>query len=139
MKFEIEPEIAGGWGDGTEVDTSVHPPKVSKLVYEFENWLGDDILESFPCYIVTEVLAQKILKASLTGVEFDTVEISKSQQFIEVAPSTDLPEFKWLKIVGSGNDDFTIGNSGALVVSTRALNILEQSNIENCDVRKAAT
>lgn len=43
----IEPEVAGSLGKETELDSSVFPPHVKKLHYEFDGWLGDDILESF--------------------------------------------------------------------------------------------
>ena len=37
MKYVyVEPEVAGGLGQGTEMDTSVHPPVVRKLQYELE-------------------------------------------------------------------------------------------------------
>lgn len=43
----IEPEVAGGLGEETQMDSTVHPPLVKKLHLEFEGWLGDDILETF--------------------------------------------------------------------------------------------
>lgn len=53
--YVLEPEVAGGWGgDGTVVDREFHPPIVSRLVYEFDGWLGDDLVTTFPpVYIVT--------------------------------------------------------------------------------------
>ena len=38
--YYLEPEVSGGIGDSTILDTSVHPPIVSALEYEFEDWLG---------------------------------------------------------------------------------------------------
>ncbi len=60
--FYIEPEVSGELGEGTLMDTTVHPPKVEKLNYEFSSWLGDDLIESFPCYIVSERLAERLKK-----------------------------------------------------------------------------
>lgn len=51
----IEPEVAGSLGKEKKLDNSVFPPHIKKLHYEFDGRLGDDILESFPCYIVTGV------------------------------------------------------------------------------------
>ena len=58
----IEPEVAGGLGDHTVMDRSVHPPIVSKLHYQMEGWLGDALLESFPVFIV--------ISASFMGFRF---------------------------------------------------------------------
>jgi hypothetical protein len=52
--FQIAPEVAGGWGRNTVMDRSIHPPHVTKLHFEFDGWLGDVLLESFPCYIITK-------------------------------------------------------------------------------------
>jgi len=43
----IEPEVACGLGEKTQMDSSVHPPIVSKLHFVFEDWLGDDIIKPF--------------------------------------------------------------------------------------------
>lgn len=40
MKYcVIEPEVAGGLGENTVIDQSVHPPKIARLHYNFEGWL----------------------------------------------------------------------------------------------------
>lgn len=54
MKFYIlDPEVAGGLGTQTEIDSSVHPPLVKRLHYELDAWMGDDLVQTFPCYLVT--------------------------------------------------------------------------------------
>src|SRR6476660_8794270 len=63
----LAPEVAGGWGERTVADTSTHPPRVTALHYQFDGWLGDELLESFPCYIVTRRLAHALTAAGLSG------------------------------------------------------------------------
>ena len=41
----VEPEVAGGVGPHTVMDRRAHPPVVTKLHYEFEVWLGDELLK----------------------------------------------------------------------------------------------
>ena len=133
--FYIEPEVAGGWGANTVVDTSCHPPHVSKLNYEFSGWIGDDLLESFPCYIVTERLQKDLIKTGLTGFFFDEVEISKSEEFMDVFGDKHLPNFAWLKIVGdAGKDDFGIADDYRLVISDAAYNLLRSHQLNNATV-----
>jgi hypothetical protein len=64
MFYLIEPEIAGGLGDHTEIDTEVRPPVVKSLEYRLEGWLGDELLESFPCFIVTSLLRKEFATQS---------------------------------------------------------------------------
>ncbi len=139
MRFELEPEIAGGLGEKTVMDNSQFPPRVSSLHYEFNGWLGDELLESFPCFIVTETLANKIKDSGLSGVEILDVIISKSSDFEELYPNTELPSFKWLKIDGDYTKDFSLNSENLLLVSKSAFDLISQFSIMNCEVREAAT
>lgn len=89
------------------MDNSVFPPHIKKLYYEFDGWLGDDILESFPCYIVTESLRKDFENNKFTGISFHEATISKSETFSELYPERELPDFHWLQINGEVyKDDF---------------------------------
>jgi len=135
MYYYIEPEVSGGFGEQTVIDATVHPPKISILHYLFDGWLGDELIESFPCFLVTEKIAKQIEHEGLSGASFDEVFISTSEQFKELYPNRELPSFRWLKITGkAGVDDFGIADDFRLVVSKRSLEILEQGQISNADI-----
>jgi hypothetical protein len=135
--FKLEPEVAGGLGQKTLMDTTVHPPSVSILEYQFDGWLGDDLLESFPCYIVTEKLKNLVQENSFAGYKFDDVIISTSDTFKELYPETDLPKFYWLKIDGkAGIDDVGFSESNYLIVSEIFLTTLLKVNLKNCLVEE---
>jgi hypothetical protein len=91
--YIIEPEVAGGLGENTVMDRTTHPPKVSKLHYKFDGWLGDVLLESIPCYIATKEVVQKLKIIHPTGVDCCNVEITSSEQFHDIQPNSKLPEF----------------------------------------------
>ena len=55
-EYTLRAEVAGGLGPQSVLDSSTNPPVVSVLHYDFVSWLGDDIVASFPCSIVTSVL-----------------------------------------------------------------------------------
>ena len=134
FKF-IEPEVAGGIGEDTKLDTSVHPPVVYQLHYEFSGWLKNDIVESFPCFIVTDRLKEAILKHRLSGVEFDYVKVTTSYVFEELYPVLVLPPFNWMKIIGRAREeDFGISDKFRLVISERAYEIISLFDISAADV-----
>lgn len=131
----IEPEVAGGMGEGTELDNTVHPPIVKKLHFNIEGWLGDDILETFPCFLVTTSLKNKIEIENLTGITFDDVLITKSSSFIEMYPNRILPKFYWAKINGTfAKSDFFLGSDNRLIISQKAYDLLVQFNFNNAIV-----
>lgn len=135
MYFYVEPEVSGGIGEHTVMDTSVHPPKVSKLHFQFDGWLGDDLLESFPCYIVSERLAKELELRSLTGFSIQDVEVSKSDQYENLYPGKVLPKFYWLQVSGTaGEEDFGIADDHRLVLSEMALSLLRKYKIEEADL-----
>ena len=133
--YSLKPEVAGGWGPITVADTRVHPPVVKKLNYEFDGWLGDDILETFPCYIITKRLSDLLTVSPLTGYEIDDVVISYSETFMELYPNKKMPTFFWLKIIGAaGIEDFGAENNNRLVVSETVMNLLARVQIKYCDI-----
>jgi len=133
MKYlYIQPEVAGGLGENTVMDRSVHPPIVTRLHYKFDGWLGDVLLRSFPCLIVTKGAKERLQSAGLTGIAFDKVEVTTSELFQEIYLDRKLPEFVWLKIVGKpGQNDFGFVGNARLVISERALKALEGLGISN--------
>jgi hypothetical protein len=135
MFKSIEPEVAGGLGEDTKLDTTTHPPVVFYLHYEFYGWLDNDILESFPCFIVTDRLREAILDARLSGVAFDHVKVTTTDEFEAFHPGVVLPPWSWMKISGkAGMDDFGISDKLRLVVSEKAFGVLSLFNISAADV-----
>ena len=127
----IEPEVPGNSDDEIKMDTSVHPPIIQRLVFEFDGWSGDCLLASFPCFIMTEAATEAVQKAKLTGVNFDNLIVLKSEMFEEMYPNRLMPKFYWAKIVGvAGQDDFGLAYGYRLVLSQTALKLLTPFGLE---------
>jgi hypothetical protein len=118
----VEPEVAGGLGPSTVMDGGA----VTRLEYRFDGWLGDELLEVTPCFVVTERIAAELERAGLTGFVLAEVLITTSEVFRELYPGRQLPPFRWLKIVGGPSDDLARDHLGVLAVSRRALELLER-------------
>ena len=144
--FLLEPEVAGGFGENSVlIYEDKRIKEVKHLHYEFEGWLGDDLLTTSPCFIVTESLANTIISSKLTGVRFDEVEVSQSDIFKELYTNKDLPSFKRLVPLGSVEleqgrvikwigQDFCLENRVDLVVTENALEVIKKHALQNCDI-----
>lgn len=137
--FVLQPEVAGGLGPKTVLDRSTHPPRVDDLHYLFEGWLGDELLETFPCFIATEALWKSLEGAGLSGVRAGPVRVSASEQYVEIYPERVLPPFVRLLVTGDpGRDDLGLKHPARLVVSRRALEVLRTGRLEQCGVEPFA-
>jgi len=104
------------------------------LVYQFDGWLGDELLEAFPCFIVTGRLATAIEASDLTGARFGPVEVAKSALFEELHPALDIPQFRRLHVFGNSKADFSLDSQHRLCVSDSALALLKRFSLANCEV-----
>lgn len=128
--FYFEPEVAGGLGAETVMDPFFHPPVVKRLHYEFDGWLGSEVLETFPCYIITDNVAGIFAASELQGVSVEEVIISVSQEYRDKYGNRPLPEFLWMKVTGEpGKDDVGIAANLKLVVSDRVLAALRNNGV----------
>jgi len=137
MKFYyLEPEVGGSpAGDNTIADWIAHPPKIDRLHWEMDCWLGDVLLWSFPCWIATVATMNAIKSSGLTGTVFDDVEVTMTENQRDFDPDLVLPDFVWLKVVGkAGHDDFGVARDLRLVVSERALKLLQGLGISHAKV-----
>ena len=93
MQYILEPEVSGEIGDSTVIDTSVHPPIVSYLHFVFMGWLGDDLIECFPVYLVSEHLAGALSAANFTGIRINDFEIGISDEMLSPSVGYNLARF----------------------------------------------
>lgn len=133
--WAIEPEVAGQLGPRTEMDRSTHPPVVKSLHFVLSGWLGDALLETFPCYLATQEAIEKLAEAGLSGWADADVAFEIDEQLLGREPNLHVPTFRWFQITGElGLDDFAIGADLRLVVSARALDVLRRLGIANAEL-----
>ena len=134
MSWRLHPEVAGELGEYTRMNAAVHPPEVYALHHRFEGWLGDDLLECFPCFLVTKRLAHALHGSSLTGWKIGPVQITLSPEFEELYPGRRLPEFRWLQVGRDPKADLYLSSDHTLVVSDEAMKFLRRFSISNAEV-----
>ena len=136
MYFYLEPEVAGGIGPNSELHREDGRLVVTRLNYEFDGWLGDALLETTPCFIVTDEARHAIEGAALTGITFSDVEVTRSAVFTDLYGDKVLPHFWWLVVVGQpGTDDFGLDNDLRLVASEQALVALRAVGLAHAEVQ----
>lgn len=150
--YMLKPEVAGQKGDATVIANldelrsgAALYPNVTKLEYEFYGWLGDELLETFPCFVVTSDLAESIKASGLSGAEFLPVHITKSDFFIE-AHDRELPAFVRLMPTGRvlvdangavqswSGEDFNLAQRAELVVTDEGMSVLRRHRIGHCEI-----
>lgn len=135
MFYYIEPEVAGGIGPNSDTHRENGELVVTRLNHEFSGWLGDALLESTPCFVVTDNARQMIENAELSGVSFGDVEITRSSMFIDLYGERELPRFHWMHIEGRPKaDDFGMSDDLRLIVSGAALEILKRAGINHAEI-----
>jgi hypothetical protein len=138
--FRLEPEVPGGFGERSVLDTSVHPPTVHRLHFEFMGWDGDDLVESFPCFLVSERLGRAMTDERLAEFELADVEVTVDEQFQEFFPQSamSLPTWSWLKPRGEPwASDLWINGRADLYVSAAALNVIRRFSLAHCEMFEA--
>lgn len=133
--YRLKPDAPGQLGDKTVLNDQTHPPQINHFQFVFDDWFGDDLIECFPCFMITERLLNKLEGMSLKGYVIKDVEIEFSPLFYDLNGNKEVPKFKWLYINGTPDDDFYIDEEHCLVVSSLAYEQIKgNGNIRNCEV-----
>lgn len=136
MFFLLKPEVAGGWGPNIKAHRKTHPPVITHMHYEFQGWLGDDLLTTFPEYVVTQRLAAALETSNLTGFRLASVETSAGDMWQQLYEDRPLPQCRWLKVTSpAGKADLGKTELAELVVSQAALDFLRGFSLKECGVR----
>lgn len=146
MKYYLlKPEVAGELGDSSEIIYEGGRIKVVVfLEFVFKEWLGDEILKARPCYIVTNGIKDSFLKNGITGVKYEDIKMSFSEEFIDMHKDTsNVPAFVRIipfnrieEIDSNMEEDIYLDKYNRLVVSEKTIKILKQHKIDNCDIEQ---
>ncbi|PPG05838.1 hypothetical protein C5E06_00225 [Pseudoclavibacter sp. RFBI5] len=135
----LEPEATGTVGAGAEWlhDANGARSQADPLRCEFAGWLGDELVSVLPDFVVTGALADALRASDLTGFELRTATVTKSPEFVSYAGA--LPE-GWERLAPTGrpdrDDDFA-QRDGMLLVSERALSLLNGHRIVEAQLAAA--
>ena len=137
MHYVLEPEVSGELGKKTIINTDKWPPVVFHLHFIFKGWMGDDLIECFPVFMITEVLKMNLDKSNLSGFQIENCEVDISDEMKLLQPDITPPIIFWLKVSGEENkDDFFIDNKNKLCISEKAFTLLTNFHLNYCEISK---
>ena len=100
---------------------------------------ADDLIQSFPVFLVSEDLGAQIKLARLTGCVLAPARISRSADYREVYGNAPHRSYLWLKVDGTSQQtDIWLDSKFRLCASGRAFKVLEQANLSGCQVTKVS-
>lgn len=142
--YLLYPEVAGELGEGSKI--AYENGKIKEVIfleYNFMGWLGDELLTTDPCFIVTEGLQHDIILNGLTGVKFNNIAMTFSYEFHELYGDRRVPKFVQIICNNSYESsvqnliyDFYLNKYKNIIVSEKALSVLKQHKIDMCDIEK---
>lgn len=133
--YILNPEVSGQIGEKTLLNTNTHPPIVERLHFIFYGWLGDDLIECFPCFLVSEKLKILLQKTNFSGFLIKDCETELSEEILIMQPQIVLPKFYWLDVGHDKNSDLFIDESLKLQVTDAAYDLLKRVNLKYCDIQ----
>jgi hypothetical protein len=123
VHYRLQPHVAGELGPETDFDPSTHPPVVKNVVYVLDFPEPDDLIESFPVFLVAEALCERL--GGLSGFELEPATV--------VFDGGSRP-FRRLVVTGTAADDAWIDEDLMLCVSAEMLEALRTGRLRFCDI-----
>jgi hypothetical protein len=131
MPYALEPHVAGELGPATRfVDRSVHPPVVADVDYVLDYPDTDDLIESFPVFLVSEPLAARL--SEHPGLGFEPAIVLRSDGYAEL--HGDAPHKPYVRLLIGDGPDAWIDDELRLCVSDRLMTLLREFDLRRCDV-----
>lgn len=131
MPFVVDPQVAGQLGEGTEMDTSAHPPVVHRVEYVLDHPGTDDLIQSFPVFLASDSLREDLAAAHVRGITWREAVVSRGDFYGDYPVADPIP-YSWL-VPGQRGDDCWV-EGGSLVVSDRMMEVLRGARLSDCIV-----
>ena len=135
MPYRLDPHVAGELGEKTELDPSVHPPIVTAVEYVLDAPDADDLIESFPVFLVSAALATRLDTAGLTGFVLRDASVRPSDEYL--ARYGDVPhgEYRRMQLhADNPTADAWLDGEQRLCVSDRMMAVIRSHRLARCDV-----
>ena len=129
--------MAGALGPRTLLDTAAYPPTAVAVEYVLDAPYGDDLIESFPVYLVSVGLAARLDASELTGFALARATAVAGDGYRAAYGDVPHKAYRWLQVIGGRHDDCRLTADYRLWVSPRMMDVLAASDLGHCMVDAA--
>lgn len=135
MPYRLEPHVAGELGEATDLDPSAHPPVVRAVEYVLDAPDSDDLIESFPVFLVSARLAERLDAAGVTGFVLEDAIVRPSTEYLATYGDVPYSEYRWMRLQDGGSTaDAWLDGDQRLCVSDRTMNVLRPYRLARCSI-----
>src|SRR5215211_250252 len=134
MAYVLEPLVAGELGDETDLDTRTHPPLVHSVEFVLDLPTDEDLIESFPVFLVSEELASALTAAGFRGFQLSDAQVRPSHEYLANHGEVPHKRYRWLRLMPSRPSDCWLDAQYRLCVSDQMYFVIARHRIDGCDV-----
>ncbi len=134
VAYILEPLVAGELGEETVLDAGTHPPLVRSVEFVLDSPTEEDLVESFPVFLVSEQLGASLTAAGLVGFTLDDANVHPSTQYVAVYGDLPHKAYRWLRLISSSPSDCWLDEGYRLCVSDRMYSVIARHKMEGCEV-----
>ena len=136
MPYRLEPHVAGELGRRRS-SIRRQPPIVTAVEYVLDGPDADDLIESFPVFLVSATLAERLDGAGLTGFVLEHAVVRPSADYEAVHGDVPQSPYRWMRLHESGpGADAWLGDDLRLCVSDRMMEVLRSHRLARCDIER---
>lgn len=133
LPYRLDPQVAGELGDETVLDSSTHPPLVSQVDYVLDQPDADDLIQSFPIFLISTGLGSRLQDAGLTGFALAGALVRPSENYLAIYGAVPHPQYMWFQVIRADIEaDCWLDESLQLCVSDRMMRHLEAADLSDC-------
>ena len=135
MPYVLQPLVGGELGQDVEFDNSTHPPGIDRVQYVLDYPTSEDLMESFPAYIVSEALAERLVAAGLRGFTLAEAEVLPGENYLALYGDVPHKTYRWLQVAPRTPDaDVWLDDAPQLCVSDRMMAVLEGADLAGAEI-----
>jgi len=139
VTYVLDPLVAGQLGERTDLNATTHPPVVRHVDYVVDLPTDEDLIQSFPVFLVSEDLAGALAAANLTGFRLEDADVRPSDQYGGFGGGeVPIKHYRWLRLDSSDPADCWLDERLRLCVSDEMYAVISSHRIEGCEVTKTS-
>jgi hypothetical protein len=108
---------------------------VSQVDYVIDGPDADELIQSFPVFLVSTDLGSRLKDAGLSGFELTGARIRPSDNYQAIYGNEPHLQYLWMQVTGAaGESDCWLDESFQICVSDRMMTVIQTAKLADCHV-----